>query len=164
MFPQQKGQLYRFDGFTVDAARRLLLREGQPVSLTPKAFDLLVVLIESPGQVLTKEQLLQRVWPDQFVEEGNLTVHMSALRRALGERKGEPRFVVTIPGQGYKFVADLDATDDCLVIEQHTLSRVVVEREESADSEILEGAVTGRTSGSLVLAPGEDAAKAKRLA
>ena len=78
------------------------------MTLQPKALDLLVALVESGGNVLTKDELLNLVWPGQVVEESNLTVHMSALRKALGERKGEHRFVVTQPGRGYRFVAGVD--------------------------------------------------------
>ena len=108
MYPEQNDQFYRFDVFTLDLARRRLLRDNRPVPLKPKAFDLLVALVESRGRVVTKEELLERVWPNQFVEEGNLTVHMSAVRKALGDRKGEARFVETIPGQGYSFLRRLD--------------------------------------------------------
>jgi len=105
-------RFYRFDGFTVDAGRRLLLRGNAALPLTSKAFDLLLALVESRGELLTKQELLARVWPNQIVEEGNLTVHISAIRKALGERRGEHRFVVTVPGWGYRFVADVRDGDD----------------------------------------------------
>jgi DNA-binding winged helix-turn-helix (wHTH) protein/Tol biopolymer transport system component len=101
--------LYRFDDFELDGLKRRLLRQGRPVALQPKAFDLLLALVENPGRLLPKDDLLHLVWPDQIVEESNLTVHMSALRRALGEHRGEHRFVVTEPGRGYRFVADVAA-------------------------------------------------------
>ena len=113
MLPATKARLYRFDGFTVDAGRRLLLRADELVPINPKAFELLLALIENRGRVLTKDELLEQLWPNQSVEEGNLTVHMSALRKALGERRGENRFVVTVPGRGYEFVAAL--TSDAVV-------------------------------------------------
>ena len=97
----------RFDRFAVDAERRLLLRDGVPVRLTSRTFDLLLTLLDSRGALISKRDLLARVWPNQFIEEGNLTVHISALRKALGERRGENRFVVTAPGEGYRFVADV---------------------------------------------------------
>ena len=99
--------LYRFDDFELDALKRRLLRQGRPVTLQPKAFDLLLALVENRGRLLSKDDLLHLVWPDQIVEESNLTVHMSALRRALGEHRGEHRFVVTEPGRGYRFIADV---------------------------------------------------------
>ena len=96
---------YQFGPFALDSARRVLSKHEQPVPLTPKAFDVLLALVEHRGEVLDKDQLMQRVWPDQAIEEGNLTVNVSALRKALGERVGEHRYVVTIPGRGYKFAA-----------------------------------------------------------
>src|SRR5262249_15612288 len=104
-------RFYRFDDFVVDAGRRLLLRGDRPVALNPKAFDLLLTLIENRERVLTKDDLLERVWPNQSVEEGNLPVHVSAVRKALGERRGENRCVVTMPGRGYRFVAEVAVVD-----------------------------------------------------
>lgn len=101
----------RFDAFELDTLRRQLRRDGLVVTLQPKAFDLLVALVESGGRLLTKDDLLTLVWPGQFVEESNLTVHISTLRKALGERKGEHRFVVTEPGRGYRFVARVVAPE-----------------------------------------------------
>jgi Tol biopolymer transport system component/DNA-binding winged helix-turn-helix (wHTH) protein len=100
-------KIYRFDRFELDVHRRQLQCDGQPVELQPKALDLLVALAEGGGRLLTKDELLNLVWPDQLVEESNLTVHMSALRKALGERRGEHRFVVTAAGQGYRFIPDV---------------------------------------------------------
>ncbi len=102
----------RFDQFVVDVARRRLTRDGEVVPLNSKTFDLLLALLESRGGLMTKDDLLARVWPGVAVEEGNLTVHVSALRRALGERRGEHRFVVTVPGRGYTFVADVMRDDE----------------------------------------------------
>ncbi|MEO8435635.1 MAG: winged helix-turn-helix domain-containing protein [Pyrinomonadaceae bacterium] len=130
-------RIYRFHDFELDSLKRQLLRQGQPVTLQPKAFDLLLVLVENSGRLLTKDDLLNLVWPDQIVEESNLTVHMSALRKALGENKGEHRFVVTEPGRGYRFVADVQSggADTDILIETHTTSRVVVEEELVTDPE-----------------------------
>ena len=99
---------YSFAEFEVDAAKRRLLKNAQTIALNPKAFDLLLVLIENHGQIVTKEALLDKVWANQFVEENNLTVHISALRKIFGEKKGERRFIVTIPGTGYKFIAEIN--------------------------------------------------------
>ena len=87
--------------------KRLLLRNGEAVSITPKAFDLLLALVESDGEVVSKDDLMKRIWPDSFVEEGNLTYNVSVLRRALGERANEHQYIVTAPGIGYRFVASL---------------------------------------------------------
>ena len=96
MTSSAKSRIYAFDRFQVDAQRRLLLQDGKPVILKSKAFDLLLVLVESRGGI-EKDDLMSLVWQDQIVEENNLTVHMSALRKVLGERKGDHRFIVTIP-------------------------------------------------------------------
>ena len=100
-------RFYRFGPFVVDAERRLLFREGSVVPLTSKTFDILLALLDGRDGLITKRDLLARVWPNQFVEEGNLTVHISALRKALGERRGEHLYVVTVPGHGYRFVANV---------------------------------------------------------
>lgn len=120
---------YLFSDFTIDPRRRTLLKQGTPVALNPKAFDLLFLLVERGGEILSKNALLETVWADQFVEENNLTVHISALRKALGERKGENQFIVTVPGKGYKFVADVDKADEEseFTIENHSISRITVE-------------------------------------
>ncbi len=99
--------LYEFDAFRVDPVRRRLLRAGEQVPLTPKAFSILMVLLESRGEVVEKEALIRRVWPDAYVTEANLTQNISALRKALGERANDHRYVVTVPGLGYSFVAEV---------------------------------------------------------
>lgn len=131
-------RFYRFDDFEIDALKRQLLRRGQPVTLQPKAFDLLLALVENSGRLLTKDDLLNLVWPDQIVEESNLTVHISALRKALGEHRGQRRFVVTEPGRGYRFVADVSEVgtgNEEFSIERHTLSRIVIEQEIETNDE-----------------------------
>ena len=95
---------YEFGPFRIDAAKRLLLQNGEVVPLTPKCFDLLLVFVENSGEVIEKEGLMNRVWPDSFVEEGNLTYNISILRKALGERAGEHQYIATVPGRGYQFV------------------------------------------------------------
>ena len=97
--------LYVFEPFALDMDRGALFREGEMVPLTQKAFETLRVLVEkSPGTV-SKEELLQMVWPGTFVEEANLTQHVSTLRKALGETPQERRYIATVPGVGYRFVA-----------------------------------------------------------
>ena len=101
--------IYEFDDFKVDAGRRLLLdRDGRPLALTPKAFDTLVYLIQNSDIVLGKETLMRAIWGDTVVEENNLNQCISALRRVLGERRGEHRYIVTVPGRGYRFVAPVN--------------------------------------------------------
>jgi TolB-like protein/DNA-binding winged helix-turn-helix (wHTH) protein/Flp pilus assembly protein TadD len=99
--------IYEFGPFRVDSRRRLLLREGNQVRLPAKAFEILLVLLEGKGRLVEKDELMRRVWPDSVVEENNLTVNISALRRSLTESPGEHRYVVTVPGRGYQFVADV---------------------------------------------------------
>jgi len=94
--------IYRFDEFELDPAGRFIARNGVPVALSPKAFDVLKYLVINAGRVVTKEEIFKAVWPDSFVEESNLTQHVSALRKALADRS---RYIVTIPGRGYQFTA-----------------------------------------------------------
>lgn len=97
------GRILEFDGFTVDFGSRLLLRDDRPVALTPKAFDTLAALLERPGEVLSREDLLARVWPDAFVEEGILTQNIYTLRKALQEAGGARTYIENIPRRGYRF-------------------------------------------------------------
>jgi DNA-binding winged helix-turn-helix (wHTH) protein len=97
--------LYKFGDFRVDPRKRLLLRGREVVPLTAKVFDLLLILVESKGQLITKDDLMQKLWPDTIVEESNLTQNMSVLRRALGERINERNYVMTVTGKGYCFLA-----------------------------------------------------------
>jgi len=103
------GTNWEFDGFTVMKAMRLLIARGTPVPLTSKAFDTLVVLVENSDRVVTKDELLRSVWPDVEVEEGNLTQQVFLIRKALGETAQQPRYIVTIPGHGYRFTARVNA-------------------------------------------------------
>ncbi|HWP44025.1 MAG TPA: winged helix-turn-helix domain-containing protein, partial [Blastocatellia bacterium] len=98
---------YRFGPFLVDETERALLREGVPVGLTPKAFDTLLALVQSCGTIVSKEDLLQRIWPDTFVEEANLAVNISMLRKALGEREDGGQYIETYPRQGYRFASEV---------------------------------------------------------
>ena len=97
--------LYRFEDFTLDPRRRTLSRADSPVLLTPKAFDLLMFLVQNPNRLVTKEELLQGVWGDTFVEEGNLTRYISHLRKALDDEADNTRLIVTIARKGYQFTA-----------------------------------------------------------
>lgn len=106
MISQQK-HIYEFGPFQLIPSERQLFRDGQLVSLKPKSFDLLVVLVENRGRLIEKEELIKRVWPESFVEEANLSVNVSALRRALGEGPEDPQYVETVPRHGYRFVAEV---------------------------------------------------------
>lgn len=99
-------RVYEFGDFRLDAGKRLVQRrDGTPLPLTPKAYDTLAYLVEHGGSVLDKEELLRALWPDTSVEDNNLTQNISALRRALGEGHGDYRYIATVPGRGYQFVA-----------------------------------------------------------
>ncbi len=99
--------LYEFGPFQLDPPERLLLCDGQPVPMPPKAFDLLVVLVERSGHLVEKEELLKAVWRDSFVEEGNLSVTVSVLRKALNDDRGMHKYIETVSKRGYRFVADV---------------------------------------------------------
>jgi DNA-binding winged helix-turn-helix (wHTH) protein/TolB-like protein/Tfp pilus assembly protein PilF len=103
---QQDNHSYEFGRFRLKIAERVLLREGELVPLTPKVFDILVTLVEHGGQVVSKDDLMKRVWPNTFVEEGNLTQNISLLRKALGETPGGAQFIETVPRRGYRFVGE----------------------------------------------------------
>ncbi|MBA3357328.1 MAG: winged helix-turn-helix domain-containing protein [Pyrinomonadaceae bacterium] len=100
--------IYEFGDFRIDAAKRLLLKcDGERVSLTPKAFDTLLYLVQHSGTLLDKDELLRAVWGDTIVEENNLNQHISTLRRVLGEKRDEHQYIMTVPGRGYRFIADV---------------------------------------------------------
>jgi Tol biopolymer transport system component/DNA-binding winged helix-turn-helix (wHTH) protein len=99
------GHFYAFGPFRLDSAKRVLLRDGKPVPLAPKALDTLLVLVENAGQLVEKAELMQRVWPDAFVEEGNLSKNIYTLRKLLGNGVDGREYVETVPKRGYRFVA-----------------------------------------------------------
>jgi TolB-like protein/Flp pilus assembly protein TadD len=105
--PHPPAQLYEFGAFRVDASKRLLVRNGTPVQLTSKVFDTLLHLVKHSGRVLSKDELMRAIWPDAVVEENNLNQNISILRRVLGEGRGEQRYIATVPGCGYQFVAEV---------------------------------------------------------
>src|ERR671926_346035 len=102
-------QVYEFGPFRLDAAKGVLWRGEQAVSLTPRLIEMLLALVENRERVIEKDELMSRLWPDTIVEEANLTVNVSALRKALGQRGNENRYIVTVPGRGYRFVAEVKA-------------------------------------------------------
>src|ERR1044071_9559401 len=121
-------RFYSFDVFRVDPVERLLFREDREIPLTPKVFDTLIVLLDNSSHVLTKQELMQQVWPDSFVEENNLAQNISILRKALGEQ-----YIQTVPKRGYQFVADVTTTggeEESVIVRERTRSRIVVERDD----------------------------------
>src|SRR5947209_1946922 len=105
-------QIYEFGPFRLDANDRILLRGDRTVHLTEKVFNILLLLVERGGRLVTKEELMEQVWPDSVVEESNLTVSISALRKALGEREEGGQYIETVTKRGYRFVADVREMKD----------------------------------------------------
>ena len=104
--------MYEFGKFRCDPREHLLLRDGKPVPVAPKSFEILVALIQSNGRLLTKNELMAQVWPDSFVEEANLAINISALRKLLGEAPGGKQYIETVPKRGYRFVAPVTEQHD----------------------------------------------------
>ena len=98
---------YEFRNFRLDLAERVLLRDGKPLSITPKVFYLLKILVENHGHIVEKEKLIAELWADSFVEEGNLAFNVRMLRKALGDDASNPTFVETVPRRGYRFIAEV---------------------------------------------------------
>src|SRR5690349_10056202 len=98
------GDVFRFAHYTLDVAERTLANGDDPIQLAPKTCELLVALLREAGHVVTKQQLLARVWPGAFVEEGILTVHIAALRKALGDVAKPFAYIQTLPRAGYRFI------------------------------------------------------------
>lgn len=105
-------RVYAFGGFRLDSANRLLFAGEQAITLTPKAFDTLLALVESGGSVVSKEELMRRVWADQVVEENNLAQQIHVLRKSLGEGSAGAKYIETIPKRGYRFVAQVEALEE----------------------------------------------------
>jgi TolB-like protein/DNA-binding winged helix-turn-helix (wHTH) protein/Tfp pilus assembly protein PilF len=128
--------LYEFGPFRLDSSEHVLLRNGEPVPLRPKEFAVLLALVENHGHVLTKDELLKAVWPDQSVEEGNLNRQVSTLRGVLGETPDELMYVETVPRVGYRFVApvrEIRGRGADVVVERRTIARIVTEEEVEAN-------------------------------
>ncbi len=130
---------YEFGPYRVAVNDRLLLRDGEIVPLTPKALELLLVLVENSGRVLNKEELMRRVWADSFVEEANLSRNIFTLRKALGGNSNGNQYIETIPKRGYRFVAPVrelrDEAVDSALISQHLAGVVQSQRALAADAE-----------------------------
>jgi TolB-like protein/DNA-binding winged helix-turn-helix (wHTH) protein/Tfp pilus assembly protein PilF len=109
--PEQTKRLFDFGRFRVDCVERVLLADGHPVSLTPKAFETLLYLVENSGHILEKNELLKRVWPDTFVEEGTLVQNISTLRKVLSESPDGIAYIETIPRRGYRFTGAVHQTN-----------------------------------------------------
>jgi pimeloyl-ACP methyl ester carboxylesterase/DNA-binding winged helix-turn-helix (wHTH) protein len=129
----RRGRFYLFDSFRVDETERILFKDNREVSLTPKVFDTLLVLLENSSHVMTKKELMQQVWPDSFVEENNLAQNISILRKALGKTHQGEDYIQTVPKRGYRFVGDVRATggeEGSVIVRERTRARIVVERDD----------------------------------
>jgi DNA-binding winged helix-turn-helix (wHTH) protein len=102
-----KRQKFEFEDFLLDAKEKTLTRGGKPLSITPKAFQLLLVLVENHGHLVEKDELMNSVWAESFVEEANLAFTIRLLRKALEDDAQNPRFIKTVPKRGYRFIADV---------------------------------------------------------
>src|SRR6266404_246375 len=132
---QQIKRSYEFGPFRIDTVNRLLLRDGEPVPLKAKAVETLLVLVESKGQVLEKDDLMQALWPDSFVEEANLTQNIYMLRKALGDNS----YIETVPRRGYRFSAQVrqwDYTSSDLVLREQTRTSVIIEEEDEISTDV----------------------------
>src|SRR5687767_4265340 len=122
--------LYEFGPFRLDPEKPCLWRNGEPVSLTPKAVETLIVLVQQSGQLVERERLMNAIWPNTFVEDGNLNFNVSVLRKALGTDETGEQYIQTIPRRGYRFNADVRQVAEevpALIVEKHTRARVVIE-------------------------------------
>lgn len=138
MSQQQKGRIYEFGRYRLDAKERVLLRDGAPVPLALKAFETLLVLVKSHGHILEKGELMRQVWPDSFVEENNLAQNISLLRRVLGDGGDGGSFIETVARRGYRFTADVkdlgDTGESRIIIERVRSSIIVEEETDEADA------------------------------
>lgn len=136
----QGKELYEFGPFRLDPEKRLLLRDNVPVPLQLKAFETLLVLVRSHQQVVLKEELMQAVWPDTFVEESNLAQNIFVLRKTLAANGGIPgnqRYIATIPGRGYRFAENVRIVSDrdALVVQRHSRTHVLIDEHIAAKPE-----------------------------
>ena len=133
---RQAKRLYEFGPFSIDAAERVLIRDGQVVQLTPKAFDLLLVLVENTGHLVEKDELMRILWPDTFVEEANLTNNISLLRKALAVDTAH-QYIETVARRGYRFVAEVAESVEApteLILEERNRLRLTLEEGDNPES------------------------------
>jgi DNA-binding winged helix-turn-helix (wHTH) protein len=122
--------VYEFGPFRMDPDKQVLLRDGQLIAVTPKAFETLLVLVRRGREVVSKDELLKEVWPDSFVEEANLSQHIFKLRKALGDTVEGERYIVTLPGRGYRFavpVRTVTEGGEALIAQMRSRSQIVIE-------------------------------------
>ena len=108
---KERQDFYEFGPFRIDTVKRLLLRDQVAVPIAPRVFETLLALVRNPGRVMEKDELLKTVWSDSFVDESSIANSVSALRKILGQRPNEHTFIVTAPGRGYRFVAEVRVSE-----------------------------------------------------
>lgn len=124
-------KIYEFDGFRLDVDDKMLWRGKEKISLPLKAIEMLTLLVENSGRTVTKEEILETLWEDTFVDENNLAVTVSSLRKAFGESKNENRFIETVPRRGYRFVAEIKENKGSLILEKRTVTEIRLEKDET---------------------------------
>ena len=132
--------LYEFGPFRVDPEKQLLLRDNQPVPVTPKTFETLLLLVRHSREVVSKDELMKELWPDSFVEEANLSQNIFMLRKALGDSPEERRYIVTLPGKGYRFTAEVRTVmqdGDDVAIASRSRSEIALEQTDRAPAETI---------------------------
>ena len=161
---RQPRRFYEFGQFRLDPDERQLSRAGRIVSLAPKIIDTLIALVEQSGRIVSKDTLMQKVWQASFVEEGNLAVNISHLRKTLGQGEDGKAYIETIPKRGYRFsaqVRDVWADPSYLVVEEYTRSSIIIHEIESeqdgGDDEALEGPPSRTSAGASQLSLSKDA-------
>jgi DNA-binding winged helix-turn-helix (wHTH) protein/tetratricopeptide (TPR) repeat protein len=132
---RQAKHLLEFGPFRMDLEERVLMREQELITLSPKAFETLLVLVQHSQRVVLKDDLMKMLWPDTFVEESNLSQHIFQLRKALGDKAHDPEYIVTVPGRGYRFALKVEErmeADGDLIVHSRSVQRVTVEETESS--------------------------------
>src|SRR6266853_1682236 len=135
---QPDNHLYEFGPFRLDLSERQLFRDGKPVSLTPKAFETLVMLVMKRGHIVEKDDLLKEVWNDTFVEEANISRHVWTLRKTLGENENGQSYIETVPKRGYRFLANVQEAGngrDQLVVERRSIMHITAEQDDEANDQ-----------------------------
>jgi len=140
---------YKFDPFVLDVEERVLLCDGRPVPLTPKVFETLLLLVQNQGCVVSKQKILDTLWPDVFVEESNITFNITMLRKVLGDTKREHLYIETVQRRGYRFIAHLEEPLDSSV----ATSQIPSTRVEAADSQLIVGSEEFKSDSGLVKRP-----------
>jgi len=133
----QTKRIYEFGPFRLDAGERVLLRNGRPEPIPPKAFEVLLMLVENNAHIVEKDELMNRVWPDSFVEEGNLKVTVSVVRKALERGAGKHQYIETVPRRGYRFTADVRELSDSgpeLMLLERSQVKLVIEKDEEPEA------------------------------